>query len=111
MNLETALKDFQQNATGVDEAVRLLKAMANEHRLLILCNLLNKELSVSELNAIIPIAQSSMSQHLSWLRREGYVKNRRQSKTIYYSINSDVVESLIGVLHQFYCKEPLLEAS
>lgn len=111
MNIEAALEDFQQNTTGVDEAVRLLKAMANEHRLLILCNLLNKELSVSELNAIIPIAQSSMSQHLSWLRREGYVKNRRESKTIYYSINSQAVASLIAVLHQYYCEEPLRVAS
>ncbi len=95
--------DFTQLEANVDQAVTLLKAMANNHRLMILCVLQEKELSVSQLNEIIPVAQSSLSQHLAWLRREGFVKTRRDSQTIYYSLDSKEVAALIATLHGQFC--------
>ncbi|NRA84311.1 MAG: winged helix-turn-helix transcriptional regulator [Gammaproteobacteria bacterium] len=95
--------DFTQLEANVDQAVTLLKAMANNHRLMILCVLQENELSVSQLNEIIPVAQSSLSQHLAWLRREGFVKTRRDSQTIYYSLDSKEVAALIATLHGQFC--------
>lgn len=95
------LKDMEANA---EQAVALLKAMANTHRLMILCSLSEVEHSVTALNEIIPVAQSSLSQHLAWLRREGLVSTRRESQTIYYSLASDEVRQIIGTLHHLYCK-------
>jgi len=95
--------DFSKMEANVDKAVTLLKAMANNHRLMILCMLLDKELSVSQLNQLIPVAQSSLSQHLAWLRREGFVCTRRESQTIYYSLDSKEVEAIISTLHGQYC--------
>ncbi|MDP2561696.1 metalloregulator ArsR/SmtB family transcription factor [Psychrobium sp. 1_MG-2023] len=89
---------------NVVPAVTLLKAMANSHRLMILCSLLDNELSVSALNEIVPVAQSSLSQHLAWLRRAGFVKTRRESQTIYYSLQGDEVATMISTLHSLYCK-------
>jgi len=95
--------DFSQMQENIDQAVTLLKAMANNHRLMILCMLLDKELSVSQLNELIPVAQSSLSQHLAWLRREGFVTTRRDSQTIYYSLDSAEVTAIIKALHHQYC--------
>jgi len=95
------ITDMEANA---DQAVALLKAMANTHRLMILCSLSEVELSVSALNDIVPVAQSALSQHLAWLRREGLVSTRRQSQTIYYSLASDEVRAVIATLHRLYCK-------
>jgi DNA-binding transcriptional ArsR family regulator len=101
--------DFSQMEVNVDKAVTLLKAMANNHRLMILCMLLNKELSVSQLNELIPVAQSSLSQHLAWLRREGFVTTRRESQTIYYSLDSKEVAAVIAALHSQYCTQAISE--
>ncbi len=94
--------DMQANA---EQAADLLKAMANKHRLLILCMLNNRELSVSELNEEVDIPQSTLSQHLSVLRRDGLVKTRREAQTIYYSLSSDEVITVISTLYQLYCAE------
>ncbi len=97
--------DFSKMEQNVEQAVTLLKAMANNHRLMILCTLQDNELSVTELNAVIPVAQSSLSQHLAWLRREGFVKTRRESQTIFYSLDSSAAAAVISVLHQQFCDE------
>ncbi len=94
------LSDMEANAS---QAVALLKAMANTHRLMTLCALNEGELSVSALNEIVPVAQSSLSQHLAWLRREGLVSTRRESQTIYYSLASNEVREIIATLHKLYC--------
>jgi len=96
------LSDMEANA---EQAVTLLKAMANNHRLMILCALSSVELSVTALNDIVPVAQSSLSQHLAWLRREGMVTTRRESQTIYYSLASDEVREIIATLHKLYCQK------
>ncbi|WP_245543195.1 ArsR/SmtB family transcription factor [Oceanospirillum maris] len=86
------------------EATALLKALANENRLMILCYLEGKELSVSELNESLDLSQSALSQHLAVLRRDELVKTRRESQTIFYSLNGDRASSIIRMLHQMYCR-------
>jgi DNA-binding transcriptional ArsR family regulator len=94
------IKDMRENAS---QAADLLKAMSNEHRLLILCHLGEKELSVTALNNFIELSQSSLSQHLARLRQDGLVKTRRESQTIYYSIANPSVVKLISFLHSEFC--------
>ncbi|HLT89333.1 MAG TPA: metalloregulator ArsR/SmtB family transcription factor [Woeseiaceae bacterium] len=85
------------------EAAALLKALSNEKRLLILCTLAAGELSVSELNARIPLSQSALSQQLAVLRREGLVRTRRDAQTIYYSVAPSNAVEIIEVLRRLYC--------
>jgi DNA-binding transcriptional ArsR family regulator len=94
------IAEMRSNAT---QAAELLKAMSNENRLLLLCHLGEKEMSVSELNGFIDLSQSSLSQHLARLRKDGLVKTRRESQTIYYSIANPSVVKLIGFLQNEFC--------
>lgn len=96
------MKDMESN---LSQAVVLLKAMANENRLQILCILHENELSVGQLCEKLPLSQSALSQHLAWLRRDGLVSTRKQSQTVYYSLQSDEVKVLIEQLHNLYCKK------
>lgn len=95
--------DIAELRSNAGQAAELLKAMSNENRLLILCHLGEKELSVSELNQYIDLSQSSLSQHLARLRNDGLVKTRRESQTIFYSIANQSVVRLIGFLQQEFC--------
>lgn len=87
-----------------DEAVRLLGAMANAKRLLILCNLLDYELSVGELSKLVDLAQSPLSQHLSKLRAWSLVKARRDGQMVYYSLASEEVRKVLTTLYGIYCQ-------
>ena len=84
-------------------AATMLKAIANESRLLILCNLEGKEISVTELNEHLDLSQSALSQHLAVLRKDGLVKTRRESQTIYYSLSDVRASKVIKTLHDLYC--------
>jgi len=86
-----------------DSASRLLKAMANPHRLLILCILGEGELSVGALNERIPLSQSALSQHLAVLRDDGVVSTRRESQTIFYRVHPGPALDVIGSLHKHFC--------
>ncbi|SFX10668.1 ArsR/SmtB family transcription factor [Marinospirillum alkaliphilum] len=97
----SALEELRSNAK---QATNLLKAMANENRLMILCYLDGRELSVSELNNCLDLSQSALSQHLAVLRRDNLVKTRRESQTIYYSLNGEEAKQVISTLHNMYCK-------
>lgn len=90
-----------QRHTG--EAARLLKALANEKRLQILCLLVEGERSVGELNALLDLSQSALSQHLAVFREDGIVSTRREAQTIYYGLPGGPARELIGTLHQIYC--------
>lgn len=94
------IKEMRGNASN---AADLLKAMSNENRLLILCHLGEKEMSVNELNNFVDLSQSSLSQHLARLRKDELVKTRRESQTIFYSIANPSVVKLIGFLHSEFC--------
>jgi ArsR family transcriptional regulator, virulence genes transcriptional regulator len=91
-------------APRADEASELLAAMANPKRLLILCNLLGEELSVSELAARVDLGQSPLSQHLSKLRALRLVATRREGQSILYRLASDSVASILTTLHGIYCR-------
>ncbi|EHH2505786.1 ArsR/SmtB family transcription factor [Vibrio parahaemolyticus] len=94
------LQEMEKNSA---KAVVLLKAMANERRLQILCMLHNQELSVGELCTKLELSQSALSQHLAWLRRDELVATRKEAQTVYYTLKSDEVKTLIQTLHALYC--------
>lgn len=83
-------------------AAELLKTMANEHRLMILHSLMEREHSVGELNEVIRISQSALSQHLAWLRKSQVVKTRKEAQTVFYRISSDEVTELMNTITRFY---------
>ena len=85
------------------DAAGLMKALGNESRLMILCTLMDREMSVGELNEIVPLSQSALSQQLARLRREGLVETRRESQTIYYSICPGPADRVIHLLHEMFC--------
>jgi len=84
-------------------AAQLLKALANEKRLMILCLLAEGEHSVGELNALLDLSQSALSQHLAVLREEALVQTRRDAQTIFYSLNPGPAFEVIQTLHGIYC--------
>ena len=100
--VDSVSDDFLQNVTY---ATDFLKNLANEHRLMVLCTLADGELSVSELNKVVPLSQSALSQHLSALRESGLVCTRRQSQTIYYRLNGDSALRVIEVLRSIFCAD------
>jgi ArsR family transcriptional regulator, virulence genes transcriptional regulator len=102
MNLEK----LQSNAR---QASILLKAMSNEHRLLILCRLVEGEKSVGELVRLVGLSQSALSQHLARLRRDSLVRTRRDAQTIYYTVASSEARSLLDRLQDLYCAVPVAE--
>jgi DNA-binding transcriptional ArsR family regulator len=91
---------------AADQASELLKALANRHRLLIVCQLIEKERSVGELAALLKLRDSTVSQHLALLRKDGVVTARRDGQTIWYAIGSPPVRELIGTLYRTYCDVP-----
>lgn len=92
--------DLKANA---QKASTLLKAMSNERRLLILCSLAEGELSVGQMEQIVDLSQSALSQHLARLRHDGLVATRRDAQTIYYSLKGDEARTIIKTLHDLYC--------
>jgi DNA-binding transcriptional ArsR family regulator len=95
------LKQLERNA---HKASDLLGAMANTSRLMILCRLADGEKSVSELQPMIGLSQSALSQHLAVLRRRKLVRTRRAGQSIYYSLSSGEAASVIGTLHEQFCR-------
>ncbi|MDO8879115.1 MAG: metalloregulator ArsR/SmtB family transcription factor [Pseudolabrys sp.] len=88
---------------AADAASALLKALANRHRLIIICQLIEKERSVGELAALLALRDSTVSQHLALLRRDGLVTARRDGQTIWYSIGSGPARELVSTLYRVYC--------
>ena len=88
-----------------DDAAQLLRTIGNPIRLMILCTLVQGEYSVGELNDRIDQSQSTLSQHLAILRREGLVSTRREAQTIFYSLQSTEVRLLMELLHKIYCRQ------
>ncbi len=84
------------------EAARMLKLLANEQRLTVLCRLSGGEMSVKELGQHVSLTQSALSQHLAKMRAEGLVATRRDAQTIYYRLADPIAERLIGVLCDVY---------
>ena len=96
--------DWESLQDNAEQAVCLLKALSNECRLIILCNLLSGEMSVSKLNESVDLSQSALSQHLARLRKDKLVTVRKEAQTVYYRIVDPNVERLIGLMYEIYCK-------
>lgn len=89
---------------GAAKAAALLRAVGNEHRLLVLCLLIEHgELSVGALLEHIELSQSALSQHLAKMREEGLVAFRRESQTLHYRIDNPDVKKLVATLKAIFC--------
>jgi DNA-binding transcriptional ArsR family regulator len=88
-----------------EQASRLLKSLANERRLLILCHLIQGEKSVGELERLVDLSQSALSQHLARLRKEALVTTRREAQTIFYSVASEDAKAVLATLCEIYCAD------
>ncbi len=91
------LHDMASNACD------LLKAMANEWRLMILCQLAESEKTVSELQGLLGLSQSALSQHLAILRREKIVRSRKHAQSVSYSLAGDEATRVMESLHDVFC--------
>jgi DNA-binding transcriptional ArsR family regulator len=96
------MDELQQNAKHV---ASLLKSMANPARLVILCQLAERECSVGELERAVGLSQSGISQHLAVLRRGDVVASRRDGQTVFYSLASGEVVAVMATLHAVFCSE------
>ena len=105
--METAEKlDMQAMQLAAVRASRLLKALANPDRLLLLCQLTQGEHCVSEMEALVGVLQPTLSQQLGVLRQEGLVSTRREGKQIFYSIASSDALAVMQVLYERFCAPP-----
>jgi DNA-binding transcriptional ArsR family regulator len=96
--------DLDQMLAAADQASELLKSLGNRHRLLILCQLTEGERSVGDLAAFLDLRDSTVSQHLSLLRKDGLVQARRDGQTIWYSIVSAPARQVLATLFEIFCK-------
>ncbi len=95
---------LEQNAT---EAAALLKGLANQHRLMVLCQLVEGPRRVSDLLAGSTLSQSALSQHLSKLRDQRLVSTRREGQTIFYAISNPAVAKVMHTLADIFCPEDI----
>lgn len=98
--MDMPIEQMQANAS---EACGLLRSMANESRLMILCQLAEKDMTVGELLENMPLSQSALSQHLAMMRREKIVKTNREAQYIRYSLASHEARVMLGSLYELYC--------
>ncbi|KAA5611339.1 helix-turn-helix transcriptional regulator [Rhodovastum atsumiense] len=84
-------------------AEAFLRSIANRHRLMVLCTLIEGEVSAGDLSRRLGLTQSNLSRHLGTLREEGLVATRREATTIYYRIASDRVRTILQVLYDMFC--------
>ncbi len=96
------LTNLEQHAS---EAADLMKQLSNPNRLMIVCTLMQQELSVGELNERVPLSQSALSQHLASLRQAGLVATRRESQTIYYRLQGDHAVRVVALLKDLFCPD------
>lgn len=94
--------DIREVENNVEVAVNLLKALSNENRLMIICALYQGEKCVSEMEKLLNLSQSALSQHLARLRRDRLVHTRREAQTIYYSLNHQATNEILRSLYDIY---------
>ena len=86
------------------EAAGLLRLLANEKRLLVLCQLAGaEEMNVGELAQVVGLSQSALSQHLALLREDGLVATRREAQTIWYRLTDSPAARILAALKDIYC--------
>jgi DNA-binding transcriptional ArsR family regulator len=112
--LETVIgtDDFRRLAELHDmatNACELLKAMSNKWRLMILCQLSEGEKTVGELQSLLGVGQSAVSQHLAILRRENIVDSRKNAQSIFYSLSGEQAIKVMATLHEVFCNKAISE--
>ena len=99
--MERTVKEVEEKAKRIAE---LLKLLANEHRLLILCALMKGPLAVGDIHAYTPhITASALSQHLSQLKTAGILDSEKRGMNVVYRIRDERVVTLIGAIREQYC--------
>jgi ArsR family transcriptional regulator len=101
--IDSATLDIDTLKAKAGEAAALMRALGNERRLLILCQLAEGERSVSELQPFVGLSQSALSQHLAVLREEGIVAPRRDGQTIWYRIAEPAALKVVATLAEIFC--------
>lgn len=98
---DNGIEELERKAA---EAASLLKLLANENRLLILCRLVvADEMSVGDLADAVDLSQSALSQHLAKMREDGLVATRREAQTVFYHIADPNAARLLALLKNIYC--------
>ncbi|MES2942106.1 MAG: metalloregulator ArsR/SmtB family transcription factor [Pseudomonadota bacterium] len=105
MNPPPSLVNPQRLRDAATKAVGVLKVLANEDRLLLLCQLSHGERCVSDIEAELGIRQPTLSQQLAVLRNEGVVNTRRDGKNIYYSVAEPKTLEILDLLYRLYCPD------
>ena len=95
--------DITRFEASAAEAAKLLRALGNERRLMVLCQLTGGERSVGELLPLVGLSQSALSQHLAVLRAEGVVATRRDGQTIWYRIFDPASIKVVATLAEIFC--------
>lgn len=107
--MQMVKNNMEQNwfyAQGAAQACALLRTLGNEHRLLVLCLLIEHgEMTVSALQAELNLSQSALSQHLARMREDGLVTFRREAQMLFYRISNPDAEKLIATLKAIFCPE------
>lgn len=98
--------NVERMRASAHDACDLLKALANPHRLMIVCSLIDGERSVGALAQTLGVRETLASQHLGLLRRDGVVTTRREGQTIYYALASGQARAVIETLSNLYCATP-----
>ncbi len=100
---DISISNLAQFKESASRAARLLKLIGNEQRLLVLCQLVEKEMSVGELQAGTDLSQSALSQHLARMRDDGIVTTRREKQMIFYSIADEATLQVMQTLAAIFC--------
>lgn len=103
MKLEFDPDFLRANAS---KAEAFLRSLASRHRLMVLCSLVEGEVSAGELGRRLGLTQSNLSRHLAMLREEGLVATRRERTTIHYRIASERVRPILEELYRLFCAAP-----
>jgi ArsR family transcriptional regulator, virulence genes transcriptional regulator len=101
--IDLNLIDVRQFEASATRAAALLKALSNEKRLMILCQLGDRELQVGALRPLVGLSQSALSQHLALLREEGLVAARRDGPAVFYRIADPAAVRVIATLAEIFC--------
>jgi len=96
------MNNFNLLTNHAEQAASMLKEIANRHRLMICCCLGDKEMSVSELNTLVPLSQSALSQHLARMRSAKLVTTRKEQQTVYYKMHNENISKVMSTLQSIY---------
>ncbi len=101
LDLAPATAEMVGNAS---DAADFLKKLANPNRLMIVCALIDGELSVRDLEDTLGLRQPGLSQQIAELREAGFVVGRKESKSVFYRLADDRVADLVSVMHRMFCE-------